>query len=77
MSVSTILQIAFGNIAAHISNLDEVRDVIDRLVKETTATTELLMALKGMTDCTDVTLRTDLRILLNEVRHVLDQEPHK
>ena len=77
MSASTLIQLAFENVAAHISNIDAVRDAIDRIVKGVTTSAEVVTALEEMSDCEDVTLKTDLRILLNEVRHILARESYR
>ena len=69
MNVGTILHISFENVAGHISNLDIVRTLVDEVSGECTSIKDAIDFLeKRMVDA-EVTLRTDIRILVNEIHH--------
>jgi hypothetical protein len=66
----SIIRTAFDNIASHISNIDTIRVLVDELDSENlTAGDAIEMLLKKIEDV-EVTLKTDIRILINECRHL-------
>ncbi|MDF1537731.1 MAG: hypothetical protein P1Q69_02375 [Candidatus Thorarchaeota archaeon] len=69
MNVGTILQLSFENVAGHISNLDIVRTLIDDVSEECSSIQEAVTMLETKIDDAEVTLVTDIRILINEIRH--------
>ncbi|MHA1904900.1 MAG: hypothetical protein ACXADL_11100 [Candidatus Thorarchaeota archaeon] len=74
MKIGSILELAFQNVAPHIVNLE----LLQSLVKETTNTTEsiddVIVILESKMEGQEVTAKTDIRILINEVRHLLKRK---
>ncbi len=73
MTVSTLLNLAFDNIGAHLSNLDQVRSIIQEIGSKAESITDTIHLLEEKMEECDVTLRTDIRILINEVRHLSEK----
>ena len=69
MKVS-VIRTAFDNIASHISNIDTIRDLVDRLESEDLSIDVVIETLQKEIEEAEVTLRTDIRILINECRHL-------
>ena len=69
MKVS-VIRTAFDNIASHISNIDTIRDLVDRLESEDLSIDVVIETLQKKNEGAEVTLRTDIRILINECRHL-------
>ena len=67
---SSILRAAFENVASHISNLDEVKELVDEIEKKSDSLESVLRELESRLEDAEVTLRTDIRILINECRHL-------
>ncbi len=66
----SILRTAFEIVAPHISNLDEVRSIVDELEKKVDSIDSIIRELEVRMEEAEVTLRTDIRILINECRHL-------
>ncbi|MGY5875579.1 MAG: hypothetical protein RTU30_07525 [Candidatus Thorarchaeota archaeon] len=75
MTVNTLLNLAFDNIGAHLSNLDQVRSIIQEISSRAKSITDIIQLLEEKMEEGDVTLRTDIRILINEVRHLSEKRP--
>ncbi|MFX1415869.1 MAG: hypothetical protein ACFFC0_03605 [Promethearchaeota archaeon] len=71
MSSDEILHLAFENIAGHLANLDSIRSLVQELAGHGHSIDEAIQTLVGMMEEAEVTLRTDLRILINEIRHLM------
>ena len=71
MNLESIIQLAFGNIAAHIANLETLRFLIQELDAETEPIEQFIQAILSKMETAEVTLRTDIRILVNEVRRLV------
>ena len=69
MNVGTILQLSFENVAGHISNLDTVRILVDEMSGECGSIQEAVSILEAKMADAEVTLVTDIRILINEIHH--------
>ena len=69
MKSKSILQLAFDNVASHISNLDTMKDLLLKIKEQNVSIDEVLLLLENQLDSSEVTFRTDIRILLNEIRH--------
>jgi hypothetical protein len=67
---SSILRTAFENVAPHISNLDEIKTLIDEIEERASSPEMILSELESKLDNAEVTLKTDIRILINECRHL-------
>ena len=73
---SSIIRTAFENVATHISNLETMKKLVDTLESEDLLPTELIERLQGELEEAEVTLRTDIRILINECRHLESRKKH-
>jgi hypothetical protein len=65
----SILHTAFEKVAPHISNLDEIKTLVDELEK-IDSLDSLISELEARMEDAEVTFRTDIRILINECRHI-------
>jgi len=65
----SILRTAFERVAPHISNLDGVRELVDELEK-IDSLDSIIRELEARMEEAEVTFRTDIRILINECRHL-------
>ncbi len=71
MTSKSILQLAFEKVAPHISNLEEIGILIQDISGDIKSAPEIVQLLEARLETAEVTLRTDLRILLNEIRHIM------
>lgn len=71
MTSKSILQLAFDKVAPHITNLDTIRTMIQDISGDVKSAPEIVQLLEERMETAEVTLRTDLRILLNEIRHIM------
>lgn len=69
MNVDTILKLSFENVAGHISNLDIVRVLVDEISGECESLQDVISMLESKMSDAEVTLVTDIRILINEIHH--------
>ena len=67
---SSILRIAFERVAPHISNLDEIKTLVDEIEKSKDSLDSIINILEIRMEEAEVTFRTDIRILINECRHL-------
>ena len=67
---SSILRIAFERVAPHISNLDEIKALVDEIEKSADSLDSIINKLEMRMEEAEVTFRTDIRILINECRHL-------
>jgi len=65
----SILRTAFERVAPHISNLDEIKALVEELEK-IESLDSLIAELETRLEDAEVTFRTDIRILINECRHI-------
>jgi len=66
----SIIRTAFENVAMHISNLEMIKELVNTIESENLSPTELIEILHKELEDAEVTLRTDIRILINECRHL-------
>jgi len=66
----SVIRSAFDNIASHISNIDTIRTIVDELESENQPIDAVIETLQKKIEDAEVTLRTDIRILINECRHL-------
>ncbi|MFW9850091.1 MAG: hypothetical protein ACFFF4_13215 [Candidatus Thorarchaeota archaeon] len=64
------LRQAFENVAGHIANLEEIQILVDKMVEERQSTTKCIQLLEEKMAEAEVTLVTDIRILINELHHI-------
>lgn len=74
---NSILHTAFENVAPHIANLESVKLLIDEIEKKTHSLESVLNELESRLEEAEVTLRTDIRILINECRHLDSRKTSK
>ncbi|MHA1863518.1 MAG: hypothetical protein ACTSWA_07095 [Candidatus Thorarchaeota archaeon] len=67
---NSVIRSAFDNIASHISNIDTIRTIVDELESENLPIDAVIETLQKKIEDAEVTLRTDIRILINECRHL-------
>ncbi len=68
--MASILRTAFENVITHISNVDDVRELINDLDRQNEPVDHSIHVLEKMAEDAEVTLRTDIRILINECCHL-------
>ena len=73
----SIIRTAFEKVAPHIANLDLMRSLVDEIEKETDSLDAVLNELESRLEDAEVTFRTDIRILINECRHLGDRTKPK
>lgn len=66
----SVIRTAFDNIASHISNLETIKIIVDDLESENLPIDAVIEVLQKKIEDVEVTLRTDIRILINECRHL-------
>ena len=71
MKTKSLLQLAFVNIASHISNLDMMQDLLLKINERNGSIDEVIKLLENQMGSAEVTFRTDIRILLNEIKHIM------
>jgi hypothetical protein len=69
----SILRTAFEKVAPHMSNLDMIKELVAEIEKKTDSLEFVLKELESRQEDAEVTLRTDIRILINECRHLGDR----
>jgi hypoxanthine phosphoribosyltransferase len=74
---SSILRAAFEKVAPHISNLEAVKLLVDEIEKSADSLESVLSELESRMEDAEVTFRTDIRILINECRHLGDRTTPK
>ena len=65
---------AFETVAQHLCNLDEISGVVTRIESETDSLEDAVRELEVLLEETEMTLRTDIRILINECRHMMNRK---
>lgn len=73
----SILQTAFEKVAPHISNLEAMKMLVEEIEKRTDSLESVLSELESRLEDAEVTFRTDIRILINECRHLGDRKTPK
>jgi len=65
-----MLLAAFENVAGHISNLELVKEWIEEMLSEKLSLEDSVAKLRERSAQEDVTVMTDIRILINEIEHI-------
>ena len=76
MGLRPLIHIAFENIRPYISNVDAMKSLIEELEPKATSIQNLIRVLYSKMSSAEVTLRTDIRILVNEIEKLARKEPH-
>ncbi len=69
MDFIELLHQSFQNVGAYMTNLDEIRELIDSI--EPDSAERILKQLETALNDAPTTLSTDIRILINEFKHLL------
>lgn len=64
-----MLRVAFDNSAPYISNLDAIRQLIQETTAHTSSVDDAIIYLENKLPDAEVTLKTDIRILIAAIRH--------
>jgi hypothetical protein len=68
--MGSILRTAFENARTHICNIDSIRELVQELDDLDESVDLIIKRLEKESDGAEATLRTDIRILINECRHL-------
>ena len=71
-----LLRQSFENVGAYINHLDEIRDTIRRVESTADSTDRVLELLESELLNAEIILRTDIRILINEFKHLSEERRH-
>ncbi len=69
-----IIRSAFDNVAVHIFNLSALQMAVDEFVTECISIDSVVRDLEPRMDKVEITLRTDMRILINEIQHLRERK---
>ncbi len=70
MTSQSELRKAFENVAGHLANLELIQSLVEEALAEVITLDESIRFLKEKTQENDVTVQTDIRILINEIEHL-------
>ncbi|MFX1560636.1 MAG: hypothetical protein ACFFBL_08600 [Promethearchaeota archaeon] len=74
---SSLVRTAFERIAPHIANIEAMKTLVDEVEKKADSLELILSELDSRLEDAEVTFRTDIRILINECRHLGDRTTPK
>ncbi len=66
-----LVQTAFSRVMGHITNVESMKTIVDDTVQTEDSLESAIRSLEKRLDGAEVTLRTDIRILINECRHLM------
>ncbi len=72
-ALESVLRLAFDNSAPYITNLDAVRLLIQQAVAHTVSVDDAIAYIENRPPDAEVTLKTDIRILVAAIRHAARQ----
>jgi hypothetical protein len=67
----SIIRVAFQRVAPHASNIQRLREITEVIAGNSEAPEEIVARLRSIMVHEDITVRTDIRILINEIRHIV------
>jgi hypothetical protein len=70
-----MLQESFELAGPYISHLREIRELVERAIRETKTLSEAREFLLAKKETADVTFSTDIRILINKLRDLESRKP--
>jgi hypothetical protein len=70
-----MLQESFELAGSYISHLSEIRELVERAIRETKSLSEAVKFLIAKEETADVTFSTDIRILINKLRDLESRKP--
>ncbi|NHJ12291.1 MAG: hypothetical protein EAX95_01375 [Candidatus Thorarchaeota archaeon] len=69
MKAQEVLRLSFERVAGHFANLEQIQMLVGKISGEEGSIEDIIQKIEGMIHDAEVTLKTDLRILVNEIRH--------
>jgi hypothetical protein len=69
MKAQEVLHLSFEHVAGHFANLEQVQMIVGEILGGKGSIEDIIQKIEGMMHDAEVTLKTDLRILVNEIRH--------
>ncbi len=69
MSSIEVLRQSFEQVAGHLANLELVRSIVAEITEKGGSIENIIQMLEDRMNDSEATLRTDIRILVNEIRH--------
>jgi len=73
----SIVRAAFDNVAGHFSNFELMSGLVQKLEAHEGSLEEIIDSLEKESENAEITLRTDIRILINECRHLKSRKTTK
>ncbi|TXT56742.1 MAG: hypothetical protein BAJATHORv1_20335 [Candidatus Thorarchaeota archaeon] len=73
----SLIRLAFENVAPHITNLAYIKKLIERADTASDQPVYQIRFLERELKNNDITLRTDIHILINELRYLMKRMPSK
>lgn len=70
MTSQSELRKAFENVAGHLANLELIQSLVEEALAENFTLDRSIHFLRERTQENDVTVQTDIRILINEIEHL-------
>ncbi len=70
MSSIEVLRQSFEQVAGHLANLELVRLILAEITEKSESIEDIIQMLEDKMNDSEITLRTDIRILVNEIRHM-------
>lgn len=74
MNIGSELKLAFQNVAPHIVNLELLQSIIQETANAAESIEDVIGILEGRMEGQEVTAKTDIRILINEVMHLMKRK---
>jgi hypothetical protein len=74
MLAESLLRKAFEEVAQHLCNLDNMSEIVTEIENETDSLEASIKKLESLLVEAEVTLKTDIRILINECRHIMGRK---
>ncbi len=74
MNIGSVLELAFQNVAPHIVNLELLQLIVHETANTAESIDDVIGILESEMESQEVTAKTDIRILINEVRHLLKRK---
>jgi len=65
-----LLREAFESVASHICNLSSITEIVEQIDRKTDSVDDVIEELESLLEGAEATFRTDIRILINECRHL-------
>lgn len=69
MKAEEVLRLSFERVAGHFANLEKMQMIVEEISGEKGSIEDMIEKIEDMMQDVETTLKTDLRILANEIRH--------